>query len=72
MKKFVKNILAATCIGLAPLFLTGATAIVEAAPANVTMDSYAQLVNRTSLSRLSSADILEIKRTAPELEEISN
>ena len=71
MKKFVKNLVAATLLSLAPLLVTGTTAV-EAAPSNVGMEAYADVVSRTSLSRLTTMDIAEIKRSAPELEEISD
>ena len=72
MKKFIKSIVAAALLGLSPLLLAATAPSVEAAPANVTMDDYAHLVSRTALSKLNNTDLAEIKRTAPELEDISD
>ena len=71
MKKFFTTLLAAGLLSISPCFLAGQTAV-EAAPANVTMESYSHIISRTAMSKLTTMDLAEIKRTAPELEEISD
>ena len=72
MKKIYKKLLATALLSLAPLLLASSSTPVEAAPANVSMSAYEGLISRTALSKLTTMDIAEIKRTAPQLEEISD
>lgn len=72
----MKKILAAGLLTLAftaaPLFDAEVTPVAIAAPANVTMENYPTLVGKPHLSQLTRKDMAEIKRTAPELKEISD
>lgn len=72
----LKKILAAGLLTLAftatPLFDVDVMSSVSAAPANVTMDNYPELIGKTHMSQLTSKDLREIKRTAPELKETSD
>ena len=72
MKKLIPGLVAAALFSLTPLLLAGPATAVEAAPANVTMEAYQQLVGKSVLSKLNTMDMVEIKRTAPQLEEISD
>lgn len=71
-KKFLAASLCAFALTLTPLWSDKLTATAEAALEKVTMSNYPDLVGRTSLSTLSEIDLIEAKRTAPELEEISD
>lgn len=72
MKKFLAIGLLAAAFTAAPLFQTDVASVAQAAPANVTLQNYPELIGKTHLSSLSRKDLAEIKRTAPELEETSD
>lgn len=72
MKKFLAIALLAAAFTAAPLFQTDVASVAQAAPANVTLQNYPELIGKTHLSSLSRKDLAEIKRTAPELKETSD
>lgn len=72
MKKILAAGLLALAFTIAPLFDTKVMPAVIAAPSNVTMENYPALVGKTHMAQLSDKDLREIKRTAPELKEISD
>lgn len=72
MKKIVAAGLMALAFTAAPLFDAEVMPSAIAAPANVTMENYPELIGKTHMSQLSNKDMREIKRTAPELKEISD
>ncbi|MBQ7317581.1 MAG: hypothetical protein IJW91_01480 [Phascolarctobacterium sp.] len=72
MKKFLAAGLLTLAFTAAPLFDAEIMPAAIAAPSNVTMENYPALVGKTHMSQLSNKDLREIKRTAPELKEISD
>lgn len=72
MKKFLAAGLLTLAFTAAPLFDAEIMHAAIAAPSNVTMENYPALVGKTHMSQLSNKDLREIKRTAPELKEISD
>ncbi len=72
LKKIIAAGLMTLAFTAAPLFDTEVIPAAIAAPANVTMETYPTLVGKTHLSQLTRKDMAEIKRTAPELKEISD
>lgn len=71
-KKILAAGLCACALTIAPLWSSNVISTAEAAPDKVTMRNYPKLVGKTALSTLSDIDLIEAKRTAPELEEISD
>lgn len=71
-KKILAASLCACALTLTPLWSDNVIATAEATSEKVTMSNYPKLVGKTALSTLSEIDLIEAKRTAPELEEISD
>lgn len=72
LKKILAASLLTVAFSLAPMFDAEVMPTAIAAPSNVTMENYPALMGKTHMSQLTSKDMREIKRTAPELKEISD